>query len=387
MGKRERQAYLNQIYDRYRQSSKKEKEAILNEFAAVCNYNRKYAIRLLSSKPKKRRRKAGRKSIYNTPNVEKAIKTIWLGLDQSCSKRLKSALAYWLPHYEEEYGTLSSADREKVLKISPASIDRLLKPIRNKFPRKGFSTTKPGTLLKTQIPIRTNHWDVTKPGYMEADTVAHCGTAIDGDYVHSLTLTDILLGWTECRAVWCKGAENVLEQVHDIEASLPFSLKGFDSDNGSEFINHHFQRYFADTDIQFTRSRPYKKNDNAYVEQKNWTHVRHLFGYDRLDNQDLVPLMNDLYAKEWSLYQNHFCPSMKLLEKTRVNSKYKKRYEIPKTPYQRVLECSDVPEEIKKELKTLHDTLNPFKLKKSIDAKAKVIFRSVHLSTNPRKRI
>ena len=387
MGKRERQAYLYAIGDRYRNATKKEKELILDEFTKVCNYNRKYATRLLGSKPKKRRRKAGRKSIYNTPGVEKAIRVIWLGLDQPCSKRLKSAIPEWLPAFELEYGKLSTADREKVVRISPASIDRLLKPIRNKFPKKGFSTTKPGTLLKTQIPIKTNHWDVTKPGYMEADTVAHCGTAIDGDYAHSLTLTDILLTWTECRAVWCKGAENVLEQVQHIEASLPFPLRGFDSDNGSEFINHHFQRYFGETDVQFTRSRPYRKNDNAYVEQKNWTHVRHLFGYDRLDDPALVPLMNDLYAIEWSLYQNHFCPTMKLIEKIRVNSKYKKRYDKPRTPYQRVMECQDIPAETKKGLKALHDTLDPFKLKKAIHAKAKTIFKAVHLSTHPRKLI
>jgi hypothetical protein len=224
----------------------------------------------------------------------------------------------------------------KSLSISPASIDRLLKPVRDKFARKRFCTTKPGSLLKTQIPIRTNHWDVTKPGYMEADTVAHCGGCMDGDYAYSLTLTDIHTTWTECRAVWCKGAEGVLKQVKDIQDALPFELRGFDSDNGSEFINYHFVRYFSDTEIQFTRSRPYKKNDNAYVEEKNWTHVRHLFGYERFDNQALVPLMNDLYAKEWSLYQNHFRSTMKHIK--RSEWAVQKEYDIPITRIG-VMEC------------------------------------------------
>ena len=388
MGRRERLAYLNQIYDRYHTAGRKEKKVILDEFTAVCGYARKYAIRLLSKKPKTRvRKQAGRKSIYKSPEVEKFIRAVWIAANQPCSKRLKSALSEWLPSYEAEHVALSASDREKVLNISPASIDRLLKPIRDKFARKRFSTTKPGTILKTQIPIRTNHWDITKPGYMEADTVAHCGGSIDGDYAHSLTLTDIHTTWTECRAVWCKGAEGVLAQIKDIKDALPFELRGFDSDNGSEFINHHFVRYFSDMEIQFTRSRPYKQNDNAYVEEKNWTHVRHLFGYERFDDATLIPLMNNLYANEWSLYQNHFCPTMKLLKKTRIGSKYKKVYDTPVTPYKRVMACKDISEEVKTKLKELHDSLNPFKLKKTIDERAKVIFRSVQLLNKPRKCI
>lgn len=387
MGIREKLAYLNQIFDRYRKASRKDKKIILNEFSTVCGYNRKYAIRLLNRKSKKKQKKAGRKSKYNFPAVAKTIRAIWIGADQPCSKRLKIVLPHWLPYYEEENGALTKDDRDKVLTISPATIDRLLKPIRNKFPRKRFCTTKPGTMLKTQIPIKTNHWDVTKPGFMEADTVAHCGNAIEGDYIHSLTLTDILTTWTECRGVWCKGAEGVLEQVQSIETALPFPLKGFDSDNGSEFINHHFIRYFADEFVQFTRSRPYRKNDNAFVEQKNWTHVRHLLGYERLDDKSILPLLNNLYANEWSQYQNHFCATMKLIEKVKVNSKYKKRYDTPRTPYQRVMECQDISEEIKMKLKEKHDKLNPFKLKKCIDAKAKAIFSSVNLNCKPRKCI
>jgi len=170
---------------------------------------------------------------------------------------------------------------------------------------------------------------------------------------------------------------------------LPFKLKGFDCDNGSEFLNYHLLRYFTDhpDQVSFTRSRPYKKNDNAHVEQKNWTHVRQLFGYDRFDNKQLLPLMNDLYCHEWSLFQNHFCPSMKLLEKQRINSKYRKKYDEPKTPYQRIQESEHISKEKKEQLQILHLSLNPFILKKNIEKKLRVIFKLVKVTSNVRQRI
>ena len=215
--------------------------------------------------------------------------------------------------------------------------------------RKGLSGTKPGSLLKNQIPIRTDNWDINKPGFIEADTVAHCGNSLAGDFIWSITMTDILTGWTENRAVWNKGAIGVNKQVKDIENRLPFELLGFDCDNGSEFLNHHLLRYFTDrkNKVNFTRSRPYKKNDNAHVEQKNWTQVRHLFGYDRLDIKSLVEPMNDLYSNEWSLYNNFFRPSQKLIKKTKINSKYIKKYDKPKTPYERLLDSGILSEEKK----------------------------------------
>jgi len=167
---------------------------------------------------------------------------------------------------------------------------------------------------------------------MEVDTVAHCGKSISGDFVWRLTTTDILSGWTECRATWNKGSAGVIEQIKHIESHLPFILKGCDCDNGSEFLNYHPLRYFTEHP-QFTRSRPYKKNDNVHVEQKNWIHVRHLFSYDRIDNPKLVQTMNDLYANEWSLLQNHFIPTMKLKEKIRHGGHYRQIHEKPQTPY------------------------------------------------------
>jgi hypothetical protein len=390
MGKHERQAYLKAIRSRYWRAGKTAKVTILDEFCAVCGYHRKYAIRLLNqrAKPKKQRR-CGRKPVYASPEFLTALKRIWFASDQMCSKKLKAAIPLWLPFYETLYKALTPETQDKLLTVSAATIDRVLKPVRVAHGRKGLSGTKPGTLLKNQIPIRTHSWDISQPGFMEADTVAHCGNSLAGDFVWSLTMTDIDTTWTENRAIWGKGAEGVLAQIRDIEARLPFLLKGFDCDNGSEFLNYHLLRYFTDhpSVTSFTRSRPYKKNDNAHVEQKNWSHVRQLFGYDRFEAPSLVGLMNNLYASEWSLYQNHFSPSMKLLEKKRINSKYYKKYDLPRTPYDRVLASSHIADEAKERLETIHLSLNPFILKRSIEKKLRVIFKSVKVTSNVRQRI
>lgn len=316
------------------------------------------------------------------------LRRIWLASDQLCGKRLKAALPLWLPHYENEYGTLSETVRGDLLKVSAATLDRLLKPLRVQHP-KGLSGTKPGSLLKTKIPIRTQHWDETQPGFMEADTVAHCGNSLAGDFVWSLTMTDIVTGWTECRATWNKGSQGVLEQIQAIESVLPFPLRGFDCDNGSEFLNHHLVRYFTDHPASpaFTRSRPYRKNDNAHVEQKNWTHARQLFGYDRIGKPELVAMMNTVYSSLWCPLQNHFCPSLKLKEKHRNGAKYIKKYHAPQTPYQRILDHPDVPETTKIALKKQHDQLNPFAIKANIEQQLKLIFSQVSVTPNVRHRL
>jgi len=394
MGKNEKQAYLKQIYKRYQKANKSEKSLILNEFCAVCGYHRKHALRLLKKGRLQRRTKAkpqetrGRQPRYEHEKILPILKTVWKCADFMCSKRLKAALPEWLPHYPK---TLDTAIEQQLLSISAASIDRLLKPFRAQNIRKGLSGTRPGSLLKNQIPIKTHHWDVSEPGFLEADTVAHCGNSLAGDFVWSLTMTDILTTWTECRATWNKGAHGVCEQVKSIEDMLPFPIQGFDCDNGSEFLNYHLIRYFTDEPrkhrIAFTRSRPYHKDDNAHVEQKNWTHVRQLFGYDRLDNPKLVELMNDLYANEWSLYQNHFCPTNKLVEKIKINSKYRRKYDKPKTPFQRLLECEQIDQETKTLIQNIHQKLNPFQLKNDIEKKLKTIFAFVTISTDVRARI
>ena len=386
MSKNEKKAYLEAIRKRYRRASRELKKKILDEFCAICKYHRKHAIRLLwmpfrRNKPKSTKTR-GCRSTYNKDYIINPLVKIWLATNQMCSKKLKVALPIWLPFYESEYGQLSGETKIKLLAMSTATIDRLIKPNRIKYKRKGLCGTKPGSLLKNQIPIRTDNWDINKPGFCEADTVAHCGNSLSGDFVWSLTLTDICSAWTENRATWGKGSQGVLEQVKDIENRLPFDLLGFDCDNGSEFLNYHLIRYLSDRPklrmVQFTRSRPYHKDDNAHVEQKNWTHVRQLFGYDRFGNKLMVALMNELYRNEYSLLQNHFCPTMKLISKERINSKYHKKYDVPQTPYQRLLTSDHISTEIKQELITVYKSLNPFMLRKKIEKKLKTIFSLVN---------
>jgi hypothetical protein len=372
---------------RYHRSKREGKSKLLNELCDLYGYNRKYLLQVFNGLTGKRHERAGRKKHYQGDELLEALKRIWLASDQMCSKKLKVAIPMWLPFYD---APIEENIRKQLLTISPATIDRLLKSSRIHYKRHGLSGTKPGYLLKNQIPIKTDHWDVTSPGFMEADTVAHCGNSMAGDFVWSITLTDIATTWTEIRATWNKGAEGVVAGVKAIEEALPFAILGFDSDNGSEFLNWHFMRYFTENrekKVIFTRSRPYRKNDNAHVEQKNWTHVRHLLGYDRFDNSQAVPLINSLYAQEWSLYQNHFIPTMKLVKKEKINSKYRRTYEEPKTPYERVLTSSNVNDETKKKLMKIHNELNPFQLKKNIEKKLRVIFKYVTALKRPRSKI
>lgn len=373
---------LESLYLRYKRATRKEKTLILNEFCATCGYHRKHAIRLLRTfkrftKPKPKRR--GAPSVYDKPSILEPLKRIWLAANLPCSKRLKAVLPIWMSGYAKEYGALELNAIKLLYRISPATIDRLLKGLRVKYRGRGRSTTKPGTLLRKQIPIKTNQWDESRPGFVETDTVAHCGESTEGVYANTVDLVDIATSWNEQRAVWGKGETEVLEQLKDIEAMLPFPLLGFDCDNGGEFINHHLIRHFAlrKEPIQFTRSRPYHKDDNAHVEQKNWTHVRQWFGYHRLDKKKIVLFMNDLYRSEWRLYHNFFMPSVKMIEKKMIASKTLKRYDSPKTPYERVLESKYVSGSIKRSLKEQFDTLNPFRLRKAIESKLEKIFNAL----------
>jgi hypothetical protein len=395
MGQDAKRSYLEEIYGRYHKATRVNKAKILDEFCAVCGYHRKHAIRLLS-KPLYRHRKRkqvssrGRKAVYQNETVLSPIKRIWEAADYPCSKKLVTMIPQWLPHYEKRYGEIEKEPVQKILRVSASSLDRILKPFRVRA-RKRYCTTKPGKLLKNQIPIKTNQWDENQVGFMEADTVAHCGNSLAGDFAWSLTMTDIKSTWTENRAVWNKGSKEILEAIKNIEENIQFKLLGFDCDNGTEFLNYHLIRYFSERPkkdlVKFTRSRPYHKDDNAHVEQKNWTHVRQLFGYDRIDKKEVVKLMNDLYEKEWSLYQNHFCPTMKLVSKEKINSRYKKSYDKPKTPYERLIGCNEISKNKKLELKSVHEGLNPFDLREQIENKLKRIFRDVRVTSNMRQRI
>lgn len=365
--------YLLAIWERYQRVGRRFKSKILDEFCAVCGYTRKYAIGLLSCKPRRRQCKPGPRRRYDG-QVLKPLKVIWLAAEQMCSKRLKAALPLWLPFYEQEHGPLVEPVRKKLLQISAASIDRLLKKERARYRGKGLCGTRPGGLLKHQIPIRTDNDDVDRPGFLEADTVAHCGNSLAGDFIWSITFTDLFCQWTENRATWNKGAEGVLGQVKDVEANLPFELLGFDVDNGSEFLCFHLWRYLLDRPrpVPLTRSRPYRKNDQAHVEQKNWTHVRQLLGYQRLEQPERVPLINELY-RTWGLLHNFFCPNLKLLSKTRKGAKTIRKYSPPQTPYQRLLESKHLSQEQKQKLQSRFQQLNPLQLKREIEQKLKLV--------------
>ncbi len=378
MSPRSKKEYVEAIFLRYKKASRKERSIILDEFCATCRYHRKHAIRLLRTfkrfvKPK--RKKRGRSPIYHRNILLKPLKKIWLAANLPCSKRLKAILPLWLPGYIQSFGPLSSEASEALLKVSASTIDRLLHPTRIKYKKRGRTTTKPGTLIRKHIPIKTNQWDEARPGFLEADTVAHCGQSLSGMFAYTIDCVDIATGWSEQRAVWGKGETNVLLQIKEIEKSLPFPLLGFDCDNGSEFLNYHLLKHFTQRKhpVQFTRSRAYHKDDNAHVEQKNWTHVRQWLGYQRLDDPKTVPLLNDLYRHEWRLFHNFFCPSVKLLSKERIGSKTIKHHDPPKTPYQRTTESPHISLDSKQALFKQLEKLNPFVLREAIEKKLKNI--------------
>lgn len=370
--------YLASIRIRYKTSSKGVKTMILDEFCRVCEYDRKYALRLLNPKPyhfvNPVKSQSGRPATYHHPEILAFLKRLWIASNLACGKRLKAMIPLWLPF--DDTG-ISQGNQNHLLSISAATIDRLLSPLRSRYTKKGLATTKPGSLLKKHIPIKTNQWDEHIPGFIEADTVAHCGTSMAGMFVFTLNTVDIATGWTEQRALWGKGEHGVLEALKSIESALPFSLKGFDCDNGSEFMNWTILKHFQERKrpVHYTRSREYHKNDNAHIEGKNWTHIRQYLGYDRFEDQRMVALMNNLYSSEWRLLFNFFLPSVKLLDKQRIKSKTIKRFDPPKTPFQRLLESNEVTQNTKDDLQILFKKLNPFTLQKIMSKKIRIILQ------------
>jgi hypothetical protein len=361
---------LARIHGRYGRAGRPHKTRILDEFCATCGYHRKAALRLLNrplrTTPPKR---SGPKRTYEPAAVLPVLKALWLASDQPCSRLLKAALPHWLAHHQRRTAPLPEAFKEKLLQISPAQIDRLLRPARVQHPKQGLSTTRPGSV--------------------EADTVAHCDDSTEGDYVHSLTFTELYSGWTENRAVWNKSAEAVLVQLQELEQVVPYEMKNFHTDNGGELLNWALYRHLTGRPMKlpWTRSRAYRKNDNAHCEQKNWTHVRQLFGHERFGHPELVPLMNELYAKEWSQFTNHFKPTFKLLKREKQEGRTKRIYEpTPRTPYERLLASPDLPEATKARLRAQHAGLDPYELKQSIEAKLKIVFTALgNLDREPTK--
>jgi hypothetical protein len=368
--------YSKAIRDRYQKATKEEKGKILDEFTKVTGIHRKAAIRLLNhvsqhNKPKRR----GRKRKYDTAVVA-SLKTIWEASDRLCSKRLKpfipEIIGVLRQHGELQINACTEAH---LCKMSAATIDRLLKPYRKTGGRKGFTTTRPGNLLKKMIPIRTfTDWQENKPGFEEIDLVAHCGERAEGFYLNTLSVVDVWSGWTECLPVWGKGQERVRQAVHHMRQRLPFPLLGIDSDNGGEFINQVFYKYCQEEKITLTRSRSYKKNDSCHVEQKNGNIVRRIVGYDRYATKTAYECMDRLYNSV-RLYTNFFQPTMKLISKTRHGAKVYKIYETAQTPYRRLLNAGALTEAKKIELAAIYGGLNPVTLLKQVNDNLEQLWR------------
>lgn len=360
---------LKAIRPRYLKASKTEKTRILDEFVAVTNYNRKYAIELLRhGPPRLSSKKVGRKRTYG-PDVVAGLAKVWEASGRVCGKRLRPFVPEMVAVLERHGElTINRQTKALLLQMSAATIDRRLKAARSKLPQRGRTTTKPGSLLKDAIPVRTfADWDDAKPGFVEMDLVAHCGQTAAGEYLNTLCVVDIATGWTEPVAVANKGQRATFAGIQSMRQRLPFPLLGIDSDNGPEFINGHLHRYCLKEQITFTRSRPYKKNDQAHVEQKNWTTVRQWVGYERYESPDALALLQAIYA-DLRLFINFFQPVMKLVEKKRVGSKVRKKYDTAQTPYQRILASPDVNQTTKDQLRELYLSLNPVELQRRIDA-------------------
>jgi len=363
-------AYVKQLCVQYKKAGKNEKSNVLDEFIKTTDYHRKSAIRILSgsyayrTKPIKR----PRKRVYDIVDALVLEKICEL-FDWINAKRIQPQIGVAIDSLVSAKELVCSPEqREKLVRISPATIDRLLKTYKKRPSGKGKSYTKPGTLLKHQIPIRTfSEWTENKVGFSEIDLVGHEGGFAKGDFGFTLNFVDIKGCWTEQVAVKNKAQIHVFAGIKRVRARLPFVLLGIDSDSGSEFINYHLLAYCTDEKITFTRGRAGKKNDNPYVEQKNDSIVIRWVGYGRYDTDEQIGILNELY-EVLRLYLNFFVPVMKLKEKERIGSKVVKRYDKPRTPYQRILEADDMSEEMKEKLRNQYQTLNLVKLKKEVDA-------------------
>jgi len=380
--------YTEAVRGRYLQASKMEKGKILDEFTKVIGCHRKAAIRLLHrGNQQGARKKRGRPRQYGIAIAE-ALRVVWEATDRLCSKRLHPFLPELVKILRRHGNATITADIEAQLcRMSPSTIDRLLCPWRRLGGRRPFTTTKPGSLLKSSIPIRTfADWQEDRPGFLEVDLVSHCGESGEGFYLTTLSAVDVATGWSECIGVWGKGQERVGGAVHRLRQRLPFPLLGLDSDNGSEFINQHLYNYCHQHGITFTRSRPYKKNDSCHVEQKNWSVVRRLVGYDRYNSRAALEALNRIYNLT-RLYVNFFQPVMKLVEKTRHGAKVHKVYETAQTPYQRLLKSGVLREAKQQELAAMYYGLNPVSLLKQINENLECLWKLAERPAHQQRRV
>lgn len=392
MSPRSRRELILATSERYLKASRERKGTILTELCAATGMHRKAAIRRLRHPPEEatkrsRARRSGRRRRYTAP-VRAILVVIWETMGRPWSVRLKAALPLWLRAVRRRQA-ISKSVEELLGTISPRTIDRLLSSQRRRASRRLFGRTKPGTLLRREIPIQTAAWSHGIPGFTEIDLVSHSGADASGEFLHTLNLTDLETAWVESRAVMGKGETGVVRSIDEIAGVLPFALLGVDSDNGSEFINHHLLGYCRKRKIAFTRSRPYKKDDNAHIEQKNWTHVRRILGWNRYDSLAALDAINDLYRNELRLMMNLFQPSVRLTGKQRLGARLVRRYDAPRTPLDRLIDNGKGNAARSARLLKLRDTVDPFALSEAIDRKLTKIFelaaRPAH-STSPASR-
>ena len=360
--------------NRYLGGDRKAKGSILDEFCALTGMHRKSAIRLLRHPPEPKPKRVRRRRKTYGPAVNTALQMIWEAAGRPWSCRLKALLPLWLPRAPKSL-QLTPEVQQQLLRMSARTMDRRLQVKRRRAGGRLFGRTKPGTLLKHQIPIQTSAWDKGKPGYVEIDLVSHSGPDAAGEFLYSLNVTDIESGWVETIAVQGKGETGVVQALDKIAAAQPFDLLGIDSDNGSEFINHHLLRYCRKRNIEFTRSRPYKKDDNAHIEQKNWTHVRRILGWDRYDSDEALEAINDLYRGDLRLMMNLFQPSVRLIEKKRVGARLRRVYDAPQTPLDRLIKSGKGlrTKEVDR-LRALRDQLDPFQLSQRIERTLRSVY-------------
>lgn len=386
----ERRAITREMARRYAKASKKQRGAMLDELCALTGYNRSYAARLLRARargePSRRKRCRGRRPTYERELLVPLFK-VWAVLGGICGKRVAAAMAPTIDALER-HGELELAagQREKLLAMSARTVDRLLAAKRRQLRLKGRATTKPGSLLRSQIPVRTfAEWDHGRPGFLEVDLVAHEGGDPRGEFAYSLCCTDVASGWTEPRIVRNRARCWTFEALKDVRGSLPFPLLGLDSDNGGEFINHHLVTWCAAEEVTLTRSRPYRKNDACHVEQKNWSVIRRETGYGRYDTEAERELIAAIYA-DLRLYVNFFLPSVKLIAKERRGARVLKRYDEPATPYRRLLALGALSEEKQKELEALYLSLNPAVLRRRLTDNEKKLARLCSLKMETRRK-
>lgn len=382
MSQTTRDEYLEKMRDRYRRyTGKQAKSKLITEFCKVTCHERKYAIKLLRRQRGPRRKSSQKKRGVDKTYDEEVIKVlfeIWRHSEQPCGKRLRPMIKDWLPYYERHIGALTNDTKIKVQQISSAQIDRVLADRKARVSRRKPRTPKANAAIKALVPVRAESWDAREPGWIEADTVAHCGGNMGESFVWSLTATDIFSGWTEVRPTWNRGKHSVCEAFTVIESQFPFEMLGVDTDNGGEFLNYHLHDHLTNREnpVEMTRSRPYRKNDQAHVEQKNDTHVRQLLGYDRLSHEPLVALIEDL-LEAWCVWRNCFTTTFKQIETRREGNRQIRRHEKdPKTPCQRLVDyCRENDDEVTASAleawRGLHD---PFELKAWIESKLEQIW-------------